>query len=207
LITSCAYDEAGTRLLYGDAIGAVSVHAVPMSAGAAPIYTFQAHDASVSLLCHAGSGLLLTGGAGNLELKLWDASGGGSPHCVHKLTLRHPAPEASLPLLASFEPTHGVLLLSYSESLKESAADLLALQLARPAGPPAASTFGSLSVFSSATPIVSLAAARCAAAGGNPAYGLSGHRNVSQIRPFSPPERSLSRSEASHGLTVSPQDA
>jgi hypothetical protein len=57
LITSCAYDEAGTRLLYGDAIGAVYVHVVPMSAGAAPIYTFQAHDASVSLLrCRARKG-------------------------------------------------------------------------------------------------------------------------------------------------------
>ena len=57
LITSCSYDEAGTRLLCGDAIGAVSVHAVPMSAGVAPIYTFQAHDASVSLLrCRARKG-------------------------------------------------------------------------------------------------------------------------------------------------------
>ena len=162
LITSCDFDETGSRLLAGDAEGLISVYGV---AEGGRVSSFKAHDSAVCLLCHTGtpggasSNLLLTGSKQNLELKLWNLSGGAEPSCVQQLNLTHPTvpSEGMLPLLGAFEPRHGVLLLSYCPSLAETATDLIALRLNR-AADPARSSFASVTAVASSLPIVSLAA-------------------------------------------------
>ena len=119
---------------------------------------------AVSLLTFTGTdNLLLTGADGNLELKLWDTSSGYNsnvytPRALHTLQLRCPSPgdaDGRRHLSAIYEPSHGVLLLSHCASPADDAAELLAVSLARRG---ADSAFGSLTVFSASTPLLSLAA-------------------------------------------------
>ena len=92
------------------------------SDGFGPEAEFKAHQSEVSLLSPVGApgeawSLLLTGGANNLEIKLWNLAT-GTPTCIQELQLSHPTvpPEGPLPLVAAFEPRCSVLLLCYCPS-------------------------------------------------------------------------------------------
>ena len=154
LLTCCDFDAAGTRLLCGDAAGSVLLFTVPPGAPSSSrlLHSFAAHSSPISLLTFTGAdNLLLTGADGNLDLSLWDTSSGYNsneytPSALHTLRLRCPSPaeaDGGRHLSATYEPSHGVLLLSCAHP-GDDASELLAVSLARRG---ADSAFGSLTAF------------------------------------------------------------
>merc|ERR1719272_1835937 len=109
-------------------------------------WSFSAHASAVTLLTFTGTdNLLLTGADGNLY----------TPRALHTLQLRCPSPgdaDGRRHLSATYAPSHGLLLLSHCASPGDDTAELLAVSLARRG---ADSAFGSLTVFSASTPVLS----------------------------------------------------